>query len=313
MNKTSPTFIFLLLCVFVISACTPSSGSSDTPVRDANQPILNRDAAGSYSAEFHMEFAGAKNWTYQLKTRKSMTLREISLHIEGVKAAQNPGDIRMVSDNTITRMIGPGTDNECVQFPNGQGMDPDFIYPESLISLKEMGNAFKLQGEEQLGEMKVLHFRATGASSGPWKNANIDIWQEVGSGMLRQLTMDATGEDPFFQGGTGKLTAGYIAPPLGSEPINPVEGCEIDVSLPENISMFVRLPGLASFESNSSVEDLITFFQTTLPGQNWVEKEPPAQVSGNTVLSYQRDAESVEIHIEENPAGGRKVKLLFIE
>jgi hypothetical protein len=83
--------------------------------------------------------------------------------------------------------------------------------------------------------------------------------------------------------------------------------------LPEAISMFVRLPGMASFESKSSIEDLVKFFQTTLPGQKWVEKDPPAQATGDTVLSYMRGAEGVEIHIEANPAGGSKVKLLFIQ
>jgi hypothetical protein len=100
---------------------------------------------------------------------------------------------------------------------------------------------------------------------------------------------------------------------LGSEPIDPVMGCEIEVPLPEQISMFVRLPGLASFESKSSVEELVRFFQTALPRQNWVEKEPPVQVNGNTVLSFQRDDEGVEIHIELNTAGGKTVKLLFIQ
>jgi hypothetical protein len=77
--------------------------------------------------------------------------------------------------------------------------------------------------------------------------------------------------------------------------------------------MFVRLPGMASFESKSSIEELVKFYQAALPGQNWVEKEPPFQGKEGTVLSYQRDVEEVEIHIEQNPAGGSSVKLLFIQ
>jgi len=310
MNKKSSTFILILLGLFVISACTPVSG---TPAQDPNQPILSRDAAGSYSAEFHLQFNGVKPWSYLLKTRKSPTLREINLHIEGLQSAQNPGDIRMVTDNATIWMIGEGTDQQCVQFPNGQGMDPTFIYPESLVSLTELGGALKPESEEQLAGVTVLHFRATGASSGPWRDATIDIWQEKGSGMLRKFSMTATGEDPFFATGSGKLTALYNAGPLGSEAINPVAGCEISVPLPEAISKFVLLPGMASFESKSSVDELVKFFQTTLPGQNWVEKEPPAQAKGNTVLSYQRGAEGVEIQVELNPAGGSSVKLSFIQ
>jgi hypothetical protein len=310
MNKTSPTPIVILVCVFLISACGPASGTS---TQDPNQPVLNRDAASSYSSEFQVQFKGAKNWSYQLKTRKSLALREINLHIEGLQGAQNPGDIRLVTDNTTTWMIGPGTDQQCVQFPNGKGMDPTFIYPESLVSLTAVAGALKPAGEQQLAGLTVLHFGAKGTTSGPWKDANIDLWQEKGSAMLRQFSMSANGEDPFFSSSSGKLTAVYTTAPLGSEAINPVAGCEISVTLPEGISMFVRLPGMASFESKSSIEELVKFFQTSLPGQKWVEKDPPAQATGSTVLSYQRGAEGVEIHIESNPAGGSKVKLLFIQ
>jgi hypothetical protein len=310
MHKTSQALIFVLLFTLMISACAPTSG---TPARDANQPILDRDAASSYSAEFLMQFKGAKSWSYQLKTRKSPTQREISLHIEGLQGAQNPGDIRLVTDNTTTWMTGAGTDQQCVQFPNGQGMDPTFIYPESLVSLTALGNALKPEGEEQVTGLAALHFRATGAASSPWSNATIDLWQEKGSGMLRQFSMTAAGEDPFFSTGSGKLTASYTTAPLDSAAIDPVTGCEISVPLPQAISMFVRLPGMASFESKSSLEELVKFYQTTLPGQNWVEKEPPAQSQGDTVLNYQRAAEDVEIHVALNPAGGSTVKLLFIQ
>jgi hypothetical protein len=310
MKKISATQIVILLCLFVISACTPATG---TPAQDTNRPLLEREAAGNYSAEFQMQFNGVKNWGYLLKTRKSPALRETSLHIEGLPITQNPGDIRLVTDNVTTWMIGNGTDQECVQFPKGKGMDPTFIYPESLISLTALDGALKLVGEEQLEGLTVLHFRATGAKSDPWKDATIDLLQDKAIGMLRQFTMTATGEDPFFAAGSGKLVARYNAGPLENEAIEPVTGCEISVPLPEGINMFVRLPGMASFESQSSIEDLVKFFQTTLPGQNWTEKEPTVQVKGETVLSYQRDGEEVEIHIEKNPEGKNSVKVLFIQ
>lgn len=302
--------ISIVVCLFLISAC---SLPSDTKARDLSQPVIDRDAAASYSAEFNMQFNGAKNWSYQLKTRKSPALREISLHIDGVHGAQNPGDIRMVTDNATTWMIGEGTDQQCVQFPNGQGMDPTYIYPESLVDLKIASSAFKLVGEEQLAGVTVKHFRAMGAAGGPWKDANIDLWQENESGMLRQFSMTATGVDPFFASGPGKLTASYYAGVLGEEPINSIANCEIGVPLPKGISMFVRLPGLASFESKSSIAELVKFFQTNLSEKNWIEKDPPAQAKGGTVLSYQRGEEGVEIHVEANSAGGSAVKLLFMQ
>ena len=112
--------------------CAPLGNAG--PGRQCGQ-CSYRDAAASYSAEFHIQFNGVKNWSYLLRTCKSPTLREINLHIEGLENTQNPGDIRMVTDNTTTWMTGEGTDQQCVQFPNGKGMDPTFIYPELLISI----------------------------------------------------------------------------------------------------------------------------------------------------------------------------------
>lgn len=311
MNKSSPIRLIILCCAVLISSCVRPWGTP-APAR----PVLVRDAASSYSAEFHIQFNGVKSWSYLLKIRKSPTLREINLHIEGLEKTQNLGDIRMVTDNTTTWMTGEGTDNQCVQFPNRAGMDPTFIYPESLVSVMDLGNALTLVtlvGEEQLNDVTVLHFHAAGASSGPWRDATIDLRQEKGTGMLRQFTMTATGDDPFFATGSGNLDAIYVAGALDSEAMDPVAGCEISVPLPEAISMFVRFPEMASFESKSSVEELVQYFQATLPGQNWVEKEPPLQVEGATVLSYQRGAEEVEIQVEVNPAGGSSVKLLFTQ
>jgi hypothetical protein len=192
-------------------------------------------------------------------------------------------------------------------------MDRTYLYPETFISVMALGGALKLVGEEQLNDFTVLHFNAAGAVSGPWRDATIDHWQEKDSGMLRQFKMTAAGDDPFFATGSGNIDAIYVAGPLGSDNIEPVTGCEISVPLPEAIGMFVRFPGMASFESKSSVEELVQFFQATLPGQNWAEKGPPFQVEGASVLTYLRGAEEVEIQIESNQAGGSSVKLLFTQ
>jgi hypothetical protein len=312
MKKLLPIFTVITLFSFVISACGSVTQTAPTQAVSQDQPRLDRDAGGSYSAVFQVQFVGAKSWEYQLNTRKSPAQREINLHIGGLDSTQNPGDIRMLTDNTTTWMKGAGTDNQCVQFPNGQGMDPTYIYPESLVSEPTLAGSFKLEGEETLADIPVLHFRAANTTSGAWKDAAIDIWQEKATGKLRQFSMTAGGNDPFFSAGAGKLTARYITSPLGSDAIAPIDGCQISVPLPQGISMYVRLPGMASFDSQSSVADLVKFFQSALPAQKWVEKDPLAQAGSSAVLSYQREKEEVEIHIETKTAGGgSSVKLLI--
>jgi hypothetical protein len=324
----------VLLIAVLLAALTSGCGSPtavpesteqvDNPVQmgttqQTGQAVLNREGQGSYSADFQVQFTGAASWSYQLKIRQSSELQEINLHIEGLPPAQNPGDIRLVTDGAQTWLLGAGTDQECIQFPNGQGMDPSFIYPESLVSLPDLNDTFRLVGEETygaesaVGAVTLLNFRANNAVTGPWKNATVDIRQEKAGGTLYLFSMQADGQDPFFGAGSGKLTANYRRSVLGDAGIEPVPGCEISVTLPEDAAAFVRLPGMASFESQSSADALLAFYQSLLPQENWTETEPAALANGAHILSYRRDAEEVEIYIESTESGGSKVTILFMK
>jgi hypothetical protein len=313
MNRTLSTLILAAMLIGLAAGCSgPTAAGEGSDPGNNNQPAINRDALNSYSADFTVQFKGTASWIYQLKNRRSDATHETTLHIEGVQSAQNPGDIRLLTDGARTWMKGPGTDDECITFPNGQGMDPTFIQPEALVSLASLGGALKNVGEEKVGGVATWHFHAEKVVTGPWSDATIDIWQAKDTGMLYRFTMQAAGDDPFFQGGTGALSAEYAAGPLGEETIAPVEGCDLGISLPGQVSMFVRLPGMASFESTTSPQEIIAFYQSTLPEQNWVETEPPAQAENATILSYHRDADNLEIHVE-TAEGGSIVKVLFIK
>jgi outer membrane lipoprotein-sorting protein len=310
-------FPIVLLLVFVLSGCSAQANQpTNTHPVDPSKPAfsgLNRDGLGDYSSTFTMQFEGPSPWTYQLKTRISANLREIRLHIEGIKASENPGDIRLVTDGKTSWMIGPGTDQECVQFPNNQGMDPTGIYPESLIPPQELASLLQYTGEETVAGATTLHYSGSARMAGGWQNVLVESWQEKTSQALLKFTLQANGNDQIFNAGAGTLTARYEAAGLGSAPIEPVKGCEISVPLPDSAQNFVRLPGLASFDSDAEVGEIQNFYQSSLPQENWTENEPPAQSDGATILSYRKDAEGVEIHIEVDPAGGCKVKLIFMQ
>ena len=322
------------LLVILIAACSsttsptstqPASGLTGLPASSENQPAgptqapeaglsgLNRDKLSSYSSSFVIQFNGAKPWTYRLKTRKSPTLREISLHIDGITGKDNPGDVRLVTDGVTSWMSGAGTENECVQFPNNLGMDPKWIYPESVVSVEDMTAQLKYVGEEKVAGTASLHYAVSGAAIGKWTNASIDVWQEKISRTLLQFKMQAAGEDPFFGTGTGKMDAQYSVAGLDVATIEPVSGCEISVPLPDTANDFIRLPGMASFESPASIDDMRNFYQAKLPADGWAEKDPPSLADGSTILSYKRNADEVEIHIEDGSSGGSKVRLIFMK
>ena len=213
----SKNYLLLTLSIVLLALTGCSAAGSQTPAADSVEPSqagelrLNHDALPSYQSDFNITFTGSKTWTYALKTRKTTAIRETSLHIVGIDGAQNPGDIRLVTDGTTSWMIGAGTDNECVQYPNGAGMDPTFLHPESLISRAQMEGALNLVAEETVGGVAMLHYAANGVEAGQWQNATLDLWTERDSGMLLRFKLEGTGLDPFFGSGSGKVTAVYTA------------------------------------------------------------------------------------------------------
>lgn len=314
MNKK---LIHSLLCllVFLMAGCSPSETPTESSQNsDQNPPAftrMNRDQLANYTATVVIQFQGPLNWNYQLLTRKSPSLREENLHIEGIDTARNPGDIRLVTDGAETRMVGPGTDNECLQFPNNQGMDPTFIFPETLVSDQDLNGLLAFAGEEELLGKPSRHYSGRDITFGNWKDASVDIWQDKDSQTMLRFTLQATGNDEFFNTGTGTLYMWYEVSELDSGTIQPVEGCEISVPLPDSVEKFVRLPGMASFETTAGPDEIRSFYQAMLPQQGWAEKETTTEAGDSVVLSYARDAEEVEIYFEAAATGGTKVKLLF--
>jgi hypothetical protein len=312
--------LLTLICIFLVTACSsaPETAQAENVGKSSNPPQqkltgLSRDALNNYTSTFEIQFDGAQKWTYQLKTRKTPSLSEVNLHMDGIEKSANPGDVRLVTDGTTSWMTGPGTDQECVQYPNRQGLDPTLADPEQLVSFSELSGLVSYVGEEALAGTTSAHYAGSNLTTAKWKNAKIEIWQDKTSQALMKFTLQASGTDPFFGTGTGKITAHYQVDGLDAGQIEAVKGCEINVPLPETAKNFVRLPGMASFESQAGINELLNFYQAQMPSANWAENQPPAQAEGATVLSYTRNTEEVEIHIEAAPAGGSQVKLLFLK
>lgn len=297
-NSTEPS---LKPIVTTPANSSPSIGSA------ANHALL-----GSYSSTFLIQFNGPVQWKYTLGTRTASGLSENTLHIEGLDKTRNPGDIRTVTDGITTRMIGAGTDKECVQFSNNQGMDPKWITPESMVSASELSANLKLVGEETFAGRESLHYAGNAARVDVWKDARFGLWLDKSTKALLKMEFFAAGDDEFFWTGSGTLYALYTVDGLNPGSIEPVAGCALSVPLPDSADHLVRLPGMASFESKTSIDEIRAFYQDRLPKDNWKEIEPLDQSQTAIVLSYQRNAEKVEIQIAPVTSGGSTVKLFFI-
>ncbi len=324
--KTLLKSIFLFTLLILGAGCAPSATSApneiSAPLQQsqsdaaAQQPpvtatVENPSAERSYSDTFDIHFDGAASWTYQLKTRSVKSLREVSLHIEGLGPQDNPGDIRLVTDGATIWMIGAGTDGACIQFPAHQGMDPSFIVPETLVPLQSLESILGAGSTEEISGKQSLHYSGNGVTLNGWQDAIVDVWQDKANGSLIRMAMQAAGDDPFFGTGSGQLTASYEAVDYVEGTIEPVQGCEISVPLPNKAEAFVRLPEMASFESPQKPAKIVKFYQDALPQAGWSEAEPQSQDGEKIVMSYARGGETVDIQVTPRDGGGSKVKLLF--
>jgi hypothetical protein len=313
----------LILLTSLLSACSSAANPEGAAVEgkeadnaaaaQASASALIREAYPTYSSTFVIDFDGASKWKYQLQTRKSPSLVETNLHLEGVSGELNPGDIRLVTDGTTSWMTGPGTDNECIQYPNNTGMDPSLIYPETLVPLSELPGLTRLVREDSYAGRTSQYYTGGPVTLGGWKDVRLEYRQEKGSKALLQFAMLGSGDDPAFGSGPGTLMATYSIDSLDEQVIEPVSGCEISVPLPASAAKYVRLPGLSSFESAEASAAIAGFYQSQLPQAGWTELEPPSQATATMILSYGRGAEQVEIQIEDSDSGGSLVKLIFLQ
>jgi hypothetical protein len=277
-----------------------------------NYTGLNLETLPGYHATFEQLFAGEVTWKYQLELRADGEAVEANLHIEGPSRAQNPGDVRMVTAGGASRMLGPGTDNQCVQFPSDMDLGQAFVTPDHLIPPVVLAPALDPAGEESLLGLPTEHFTASQSGLGRWQEAQIGLWRAKEQGAVLGYDLLLTGADPLFGGGPGRLAGTFRVQAVGQQAIEPIQGCAPALPLPAGASRLVLLPGLISFDSAASPEAIAAFYQAELPGLGWQAESAP-QAGGNAlVLAFTRREETLTVNIE-NRRSGVEVELLFPE
>jgi hypothetical protein len=114
----------------------------------------------------------------------------------------------------------------------------------------------------------------------------------------------------MFEAGEGVLTGRFLVSEVGTQTLEPIAGCEIDLPLSRDATHLVRLPGLISFDSATATAETVAFYQAELAKTGWEPLAEP-QASGEAmVLSYRQGAQRLDINIEAK-TGGVHVELLL--
>ncbi len=311
-------YLLIFLPLLFALACLPTAAvtpiSSTKPAPTQLSPALQMP--DTYHATFEMRFEGTYTWVYHLESRVGSGAdggaTAYDLHIEGVEASQNPGDVRVVLEGDVVKMRGPATDDACVQFPSDLDLGQSFLTPDDLIPIQEVEAALHPVGTETIAERETTHYTLRQPNLAGWQNVEIDVWKDTASGATLRYDLHVQGMDPLFDAGEGTLSGQFVVNDIGPQTIEPITGCEIDLPLPPDATRLVRMPGLVAFESAATPDEIVAFYRTALAEAGWEPLAEPEHGVDAVLLSYRRDGETLDVNIE-NRETGVYVELLLNE
>jgi len=296
----------ILLSFILVLACAPAgllnSGTEPTapPGEVASAYAgLRLDALGSYHATFEIRFDGDSRWVYSLETRRDDRGMSHDLHLEGLDASQNPGDVRLVTDGTVTQMRGPGTGDECIQFPNDLDLSTSLLTPDDLLAPEQLTVPLDAAGAETVAGREAQHYTLRQTSADEWRDVSVDLWLDEATGAVLRYELQARAPDPLFQAGEGAIWWMFRVQDAGPQVIEPIAGCEIDLPLPRGATRLIRLPGLVAFDAAISTEEIVAFYRSELPQAGWELQAEPELGAYATLLSYRRGEEVLDVNIED--------------
>lgn len=258
---------------------------------------LNSNALGPHRARFELSFSGDPSWGYTLTTRVGEGATERSVQVQGVADARNPGQVRMVTSGGESRMKGPGTNQACLRVPSDMELNVTFLSPDDVIPPEAINEPLVPMGEATVAGRAAQHVAIVQSELDRWQDVRLGLWLDRETQSVLRYELAGAGWDPFFQAGFGELDGRYEVVEIGPQSIEPIEGCEVEVPLPEGAADLVRLPGLVAFEVDLELEQVVSFYREAMPEAGWQSLVEEERSSGAVVLTYLREAERIEVMV----------------
>jgi hypothetical protein len=280
------------------SSSNPFEGTFESGPADLGTLGMSLDALGPFQATFTITFNGKTDWVYQVVTRYDGEQVEYSLHIEGLDPALNPGDVRLVNSGGINRMVGPGTDGACVQFPDSFETVALFITPIDLIEPEDFSDEWLEAGLESVAGRDSETFSVAQSSFLGWDDVTVTYAVDSETGAILSFTFEARGADPLFDTGDGRISGEFVVTEIGPQEIDAVEGCEVGFPLPDDATDLVMFPGMIAFKTMLGPVKLDKFFNQRLVPLGWVWQEPAISDERQGLLTYTSETQEMNILIK---------------
>lgn len=254
---------------------------------------------GPFYSIFELRFKGNQDWVYQVETRYDGVMIEYTLHIEGVESSKNPGDVRLVNSDGINQMIGPGTDNFCMQFPDDMNTGVLFLSPVDLVNPDALIQNWEIRENQLYLGRQTSRYTTSQDYYYGWEEIEVTFDIDAESGAMLNYKFDAEGSDPLYDYGGGKIHGEFSVIEFGSQMITPIEGCDIPIPVPEDAHSIIIFPGVFSYESSLGPVKTDSFLEQELVPLGW--ERDAAQVNDDIregVLTYSSETQMLTVHIQ---------------
>jgi hypothetical protein len=235
---------------------------------------MNLNQLDAFHGRFVLEFEGQSQWSYRVETRSDGTNMEYQLNVEGLEGGQYLGDVRLVNSMGINLMNGPGTGNECVQFPDSFITEPLFLDPTNFIHLKEFSTPPEETGSDLLLNREAVRYATADTYHLGWRDVSVTFWLDPQTGAVLRYEFQAQGKDPLYLQGDGSLHGVFEVLEIGPQQIESFQDCVIEFPIPDDAAEIIRFPGLISFTTSFGPNRLDSYYTPVFEDAGWVREEP---------------------------------------
>lgn len=165
-------------------------------------------------------------------------------------------------------------------------------------------------GSETVNDVAASHYTFNERALGELSLAKStgEMWVASDGGYVLKYLLITTGAADYFgEGIEGTLTWDYeltdVNQPLAITLPDDCPAGMVDAPLLPDATDVVRMPGLLTFGTVTSLTDAAAFYQEQLPGLGWTQAEEPAITNTSVLLDFSQDSKTLTVIIAIDDIG----------
>jgi hypothetical protein len=196
-------------------------------------------------------------------------------------------------------------EGECISTSANEedAMDMEMFQLDDAIG--GLDSARRVRPDETVNGILSRHyvFDEKSIGWGTFSRAEGEVWVAVDGDYVVKYILQAEGKNPITND-EGHVEWGYeirdVNQPITIEPPAGCEATESEFPLMPDAANRSTMGGLVTYESNSSFDDVLSFYQEQMPADGWNDSGDSFISPGSAMLGYTKDGRTVTIAITDS-------------